>query len=98
MSNNTSVEHPLAKGVTAIASASAASALAAGPHSGTVLFGIPLTSMADVASLFATIYTLCLLLEFVWRKFIHPFGEDRKWFKRKFRRKSDQYIHDKYGA
>lgn len=47
------------------------------------------TSWADVASFLAALYTLLLILEWIWKKWVRPFCEDRGYFKRRSRRKED---------
>jgi len=44
---------------------------------------------ATVASIFAALYTLCLLIEFVWRKWTRPCLERRGLIKRIRRRRDD---------
>lgn len=78
------------------ASAAVSAEAFAAANPGFSLFGIPITTMADLSAALAALFTCCLLSEWVWRKILRPFAEDRKWLKRKYRRAADQYIHDKY--
>lgn len=43
----------------------------------------------DAAACIACLYTLCLLIEFVWRKWTRPCLERRGWIKRRLRRRDD---------
>lgn len=56
---------------------------------GTAWAAVGITSWADAASALAFCYTLVLLGEWLWKKAIRPFCENRGWVKRKQRRKSD---------
>ena len=56
----------------------------------TVWAAVGFTSWADVAAFLAAVYSLILILEWVWKKFGRPFAENRGWLKRRInRRKSD---------
>lgn len=55
---------------------------------------VGITSWADVASILAALYTLVLLLDWVWKKFGRPFAEDRGWVRRKQRRRTDSRFDD----
>jgi hypothetical protein len=55
---------------------------------GATLFGL---SVSEWAALAALIYSLLLIGEFVWKKFIRPYCEHRGWIKRTFKRRSDYY-------
>lgn len=50
---------------------------------------VGITSWADAASALAFFYTLVLLIEWLWKKAVRPFCENRGWVKRKQRRKDD---------
>lgn len=56
---------------------------------GTAWAAVGITSWADAASALAFIYTLLLLLEWVWKRIARPFAERRSWLKRPLRRKED---------
>jgi hypothetical protein len=47
------------------------------------------SAAAFVASCLAALYTLCLTLEFVWRKWLRPFLERRGFIRRVRRRRDD---------
>lgn len=47
-----------------------------------------ITTWADVAAVLASIYTLVLLSEWVWKKLLRPFAERRGWIKRNKNRRS----------
>lgn len=48
-----------------------------------------LTSWTDVAGALAAVYSLLLILEWLWKRLGRPFAEDRGWVKRSKRRKDD---------
>jgi hypothetical protein len=50
---------------------------------------VGITSWADFAALLASIYTACLLGEWLWKKVGRPFGERHGWLQRKRRRSYD---------
>jgi hypothetical protein len=50
-------------------------------------FGI--TSWGDFAALMAAIYSVLLILEWCWKKFIRTCFENRGWVKRTLKRRSD---------
>lgn len=52
---------------------------------------------AAVASIFAALYTLCLMCEFVWRKWTRPCLERRGLIKRVRRRRDDPPEHRTIG-
>lgn len=56
---------------------------------GTAWAAVGITSWADAASALAFLYTLILISEWLWKKVIRPFSEQRGWVKRKSRRKDD---------
>lgn len=56
---------------------------------GTAWAAVGITSWADAASALAFMYTLLLLLEWVWKRLVRPFAERRSWLKRPLRRKED---------
>lgn len=47
------------------------------------------TSWADVASFLAAVYTLLLILEWLWKLCGRPYAEQRGWVKRLKRRSDD---------
>lgn len=49
------------------------------------------TSWSDVAAFLAAVYSLLLILDWVWKKFGRPIAEDRGWVKRKKRRADDTW-------
>ncbi len=49
------------------------------------------TSWADFAAFLAAMYSLLLIGEFVWKKFLRPYCEMRGWVKRSFKRRDDYY-------
>lgn len=51
---------------------------------------VAITSLADIASMLAAIYTLLLIGEWCWKKVVRPFAEARRWVKRLRRRKEDK--------
>jgi hypothetical protein len=50
---------------------------------------VAITSWADIAAMLAALYTLLLILEWLWKKFGRPFAEIHGWLKRKTRRRDD---------
>ena len=50
---------------------------------------IGVSSWADVASMFAAILSLLFILEWIWKKTLRPFLEDRGIVRRVRRRRSD---------
>lgn len=56
---------------------------------GTAWAAVGITSWADAASALAFIYTLLLLVEWVWKRLARPFMERRGWLRRPLRRKED---------
>lgn len=55
-----------------------------------LLAGIGVSSWSDMAALLAAVYTLCLLSEWLWKRFVRPFAEVHGWVKRKRRRATDE--------
>ncbi len=51
-------------------------------------FGI--SSWSDLAAFLAALYSLILIGEWCWKKFLRPCFERRGWLKRRARRASDQ--------
>ena len=51
---------------------------------------VAVTSWADFAAMLAALYTLILICEWVWKKFLRPFSEAKGWVKRTKRRKDDE--------
>ena len=51
---------------------------------------VAVTSWADFAAMLAAIYTLILIGEWCWKKFLRPFAETRGWVKRSRRRSGDK--------
>jgi hypothetical protein len=51
---------------------------------------VAITSWADVASMLAALYTLLLMGEWCWKKFLRPFAERHGWVKRLKRRVGDE--------
>lgn len=51
---------------------------------------VGITSWADFASALAAAYTIILITEWLWKKCLRPFAEDRGWVKRKLRRREDR--------
>lgn len=49
--------------------------------------------MAALASFLAALYTLCILLEFIWQKWVRPCLENREWIRRRKRRRTDANNH-----
>lgn len=60
---------------------------------GSAWVAVGVTTIVDAAQLIAAVlaalYTLMLMLEFLWKKFGRPFAESRGWVKRKARRRDD---------
>ena len=56
---------------------------------GTVWAAVGITSWADAASAIAFLYTMILMMEWIWKRAIRPFAERRGWLKRKLRRATD---------
>lgn len=56
---------------------------------GTAWAAVGITSWADFASALACLYTIILIIEWLWKKAIRPFCENRGWIKRKQRRRDD---------
>lgn len=50
---------------------------------------VGLTSWADVASALAALYTVILIFEWVWKKFLRPGLETKGYIKRLKRRRDD---------
>jgi|LNFM01.1.fsa_nt_gb hypothetical protein len=50
-------------------------------------FGV--ASWADAAAMIAFVYTLCLLLEWIWKRFGRPIAEHHGWIARCRRRRDD---------
>lgn len=50
---------------------------------------VGITSWAEAASALAALYTLLLIIEWLWKRLARPFCERRGWVKRKLRRRSD---------
>jgi hypothetical protein len=51
---------------------------------------VAITSWADIAAMLAAVYTLLLILEWLWKKFGRPFAENHGWIiQHKKRRKYD---------
>lgn len=55
------------------------------------------SAAAAFASILAAIYTTCLVVEFVWRKWMRPFLERRGMLRRIRRRRDDPQEHRKIG-
>lgn len=72
MENNTSVDHPLIKAVSAW------------------LVAIGISSWSDFAAMCAAIYSILLIIEWIWRKFLRSFLENKGILKRKMRRAEDK--------
>lgn len=53
------------------------------------LAAIGIASWSDAAAFVAFIYTLCLLCEWLWKKFIRPYAISRGWLPRMTKRKDD---------
>ncbi|MCR4308361.1 MAG: hypothetical protein NUV80_07470 [Candidatus Berkelbacteria bacterium] len=51
---------------------------------------VAITSWADFAAMLAAFYTLLLISEWLWKKFIRPFGESIGWIPRRKRRHDDE--------
>lgn len=54
-----------------------------------LLAGVGVSSWSDFAALLAAVYTLCLLAEWLWQRFLRPAAESRGWVQRKRRRHTD---------
>lgn len=50
---------------------------------------VGITSWSDAAAALAALYTVLLILEWVWKKLARPFAERRGWVRRKSRRRDD---------
>lgn len=50
---------------------------------------VGITSWADAASFLAALYTLLLVIEWLWKRIGRPFMESRGWIRRKARRRED---------
>lgn len=50
---------------------------------------VGITSWSDAAAALAALYTVILILEWVWKKAVRPFAEQRGWMRRKSRRRDD---------
>lgn len=60
---------------------------------GSAWLGVGLASSTDwaqIASMLAALYTLLLIVEWLWRKLLRPVAEARGWVKRRKRRASDR--------
>jgi hypothetical protein len=51
---------------------------------------VGITSWADAAAALAAVYSLILILEWIWKKFTRPFLERKGIVKRTRRRRSDE--------
>lgn len=54
-----------------------------------LLAGLGVSNWSDFAAMCAAIYTICLLGEWLWKKFGRPFAENRGWVRRRKRRADD---------
>jgi hypothetical protein len=92
---NSSVKAPVVKIVSAWGAAGGATvatkAAEAAPPQG-FLTSIGLTTWAETASFFAALYTLLLIVEWLWRRSGRPFCEKMGWLQRLNRRKSDKRV------
>lgn len=50
---------------------------------------VAITSWADFAAMLAAFYTMLLIGEWCWKKFLRPFAEMRGWISRAKRRHDD---------
>jgi hypothetical protein len=50
---------------------------------------VGITSWSDVAALLASLYTALLIGEWMWKRAIRPYCEQRGWVKRQLRRRDD---------
>jgi uncharacterized protein HemY len=55
----------------------------------TVWAMVGITSWADVAAFLAAVYSALLILEWLWKKFLRTFCEQRGWLRLKNRRRDD---------
>jgi len=51
--------------------------------------GVIVTSWNEIAAILASIYTLILISEWMWKKILRPFLERKGWLKKQYRRKDD---------
>lgn len=68
------------------------SLLVPGLKIGSAWGAVGITSWADAASFLAALYTFLLVLEWLWKRAVRPFCEERGWLKRSKRRKDDAVI------
>ena len=51
--------------------------------------GVIVTSWNEIAAILASVYTILLISEWVWKRAFRPFLEKRQWLKKPQRRKDD---------
>jgi hypothetical protein len=51
---------------------------------------IGITSWADFAAFAASVYSMLLVAEWLWKRLLRPFCEEHGWWKRRSRRRTDE--------